>query len=174
MQIQFTTKDVQRFWSKVDKSGDCWIWTGGTATNGYGKFGVQGHKISTHRFAYLLTYGSIPDGKYVCHHCDHRPCCRPDHLFAGTTQDNTADRVHKGRSACGDRSYLHNHPEAVRGTRNGRAKLTEEQVSLIRQLHKNGLSMSQLAGMFGVWKGHIHRIIHYKAWPQEGILQASM
>jgi hypothetical protein len=50
-----------------------------------------------HREAYRLTYGEIPAGLLICHHCDNRACVRPDHLFLGTYKDNAQDMVRKGR-----------------------------------------------------------------------------
>lgn len=93
---------VERFWEKVDRSGGpeaCWPWTGATQ-KGYGAFGLEDGKIvRAHRFMWEITYGPIPDGLNVLHHCDNRPCCNPHptHLFLGTFQDNTLDMVIKGR-----------------------------------------------------------------------------
>lgn len=90
-----------RFWAKVDKSnpGGCWVWTAATSWKGYGKFSTT-HKTfeASHRLAWILTNGLIPDGLHVCHRCDNPPCCRPDHLFLGTALDNHRDMVLKGRS----------------------------------------------------------------------------
>lgn len=96
----------ERFWSKVDKSGECWIWTGCLTNRGYGNFGVRkGYNIPAHRFAYELTCGPIPEGFLACHHCDNRRCVRPDHLFLGSHRDNTQDCIRKGRFCSGDRHH---------------------------------------------------------------------
>ncbi len=59
---------MERFWSKVDKSSDCWIWTGGISSSGYGSFGVGGSKgqmYNAHRVAWELVNGPIPEGMFV-------------------------------------------------------------------------------------------------------------
>jgi hypothetical protein len=85
------------FWQKVDTSGDCWTWTGGRNSFGYGLTKHDGHGIGAHRLAWILTNGSIPANLVVCHHCDNPPCVRPEHLFLGTQQDNIRDASRKGR-----------------------------------------------------------------------------
>jgi hypothetical protein len=88
---------AERFWGRVDRSGDCWLWTGWRQANGYGGLRVKRQAHYAHRVAWTLVNGPIPDGLFVCHHCDNRPCVRPDHLFLGTARDNTRDSIAKGR-----------------------------------------------------------------------------
>jgi hypothetical protein len=88
-----------RFWSKVDTSGDCWLWSAVTDRSGYGMFTVSGRKILAHRFVWELTHGAPPPPNLlVCHTCDVPPCVRPEHLFLGTHTDNTRDMIRKGRA----------------------------------------------------------------------------
>lgn len=87
-----------RFWRYVDKSNKCWLWTG--ATNGrYGKIsrGPGLGLVGAHRASWEIHVGPIPPGMQVLHRCDVTNCVRPDHLFLGTNQDNTNDKVAKGR-----------------------------------------------------------------------------
>lgn len=85
---------IDRFWSKVDRSGECWLWTAGKTADGYGgwRYGHDGQYISlrSHRFAFLVTHGALTEGT-VLHHLCHTPaCCRPDHLVEMTQADHLA------------------------------------------------------------------------------------
>jgi hypothetical protein len=98
-----------RFWSKVKIGAlnECWLWTakariGNTARfDGYGSILgiVNGKKrpCYSHRIAWELTFGAIPDGLCVLHACDVSLCCNPNHLFLGTQTDNMHDCHRKGR-----------------------------------------------------------------------------
>lgn len=96
----------KRFWSKVDKSaGDdaCWLWTAST-THRYGQIATYQNgkrKITqAHRIAWVFSNRTdIPDGMFICHHCDNPTCVNPKHLFIGTVQDNVDDMLRKGRAA---------------------------------------------------------------------------
>ena|SRR6478609_4188748 len=89
----------ERFWAKVEKTDACWLWTASLTKGGYGQFWftLPRKRIDAHRAAWIITNGPIPDGLYVCHHCDTPRCVRPDHLFLGTPHDNTQDVIRKGR-----------------------------------------------------------------------------
>lgn len=94
---------VQRFQAKVQTGDGCWLWTGPHNRCGYGLFWLsrgsrrESRLVLAHRVAYSLEYGAIPDGFLICHHCDNPGCVRPDHLFLGTSRDNTQDMIRKGR-----------------------------------------------------------------------------
>jgi hypothetical protein len=72
---------AERFFAMVEKTDDCWNWTGATCL-GYGQFKGTGDYATrwAHRFAYLLLVGPIPDGLVLDHLCRNRACVNPDHL----------------------------------------------------------------------------------------------
>ena len=95
-----TTKE--RFWEKVDKSGDCWKWIA-HLLKGYGRFRLNNKTWSAHRVSWTLHYGEIPEGMCVLHRCDNPGCVNPEHLFLGTRTDNMKDRDQKGRGSNGNK-----------------------------------------------------------------------
>ena len=82
----------QRFWSKVDKSGECWLWTAATDRKGYGRIWVDGQRRQAHRVAYVLSGGEIPEGMLLDHRCHHTACVRPEHLRLATNKQNQENR----------------------------------------------------------------------------------
>ena len=79
---------VERFWKHVDKSGDCWLWTGGLTPEGYGKFWLNGKHVGAHRVAYALATGGLPDReRHLDHLCRVRHCVRREHLEPVTVRE---------------------------------------------------------------------------------------
>ena len=100
--------DRLRDWLRRMPNG-CIEWTRSTTKFGYGQIAVEGHTTTTHRLAWKLANGPIPDGMHVLHHCDNPPCCNPEHLFVGTHADNMADRDKKGRCHAGEANLVKTH-----------------------------------------------------------------
>jgi hypothetical protein len=189
-----------RFWRCVDLNGPtpsrypdlgpCWIWTGSTGPNGYGH--IWGGPtlplfVATH-VAWTFTYGPIPSGLIICHHCDNPPCVRPEHLFIGSHHDNGLDRVAKGRyrngkpgrqvipgvapiwwrtravERAGLDTVLPLQPATGHGftQRDRQGWLTNSEVQEIRWLHGQGLSNIEIAARFGVARTTISRIVRGK------------
>lgn len=153
----------ERFWTHVDKSNDCWEWRAGKMATGYGSCRYNGSTQTTHRVAWQLTYGPIPAGMFVCHHCDNRICVRPDHLFLGTHADNMRDMAKKGRNyraICTPERPSHN-----RGSGHGLSKLTEPDVAEIRRLYASGHYLQrEIAERFGVNPGTVSGIVGRRSW----------
>lgn len=145
----------QRFWMKVNKTASCWLWTAGTSAGRYGNFTTPEHQkgMKAHRFSWALHYGPIPDGLLVLHKCDVGLCIRPDHLFLGTQADNVKDCEAKGRG-------FHK-----RGSENGRALLSEEQVREIKvQFTGKRGECIKIANKYGVAVSVIRDIRSGKNW----------
>ncbi len=88
----------ERFFKKVKKAIGCWIWQAGTrGKTGYGSFKYNKKTIDAHRMVWMLSFGEIPKGLYVCHTCDNRLCVNIEHLFLASPKDNWLDGVNKGR-----------------------------------------------------------------------------
>ncbi|MEQ6351506.1 HNH endonuclease [Ralstonia pseudosolanacearum] len=150
-----------RLWSRVDMSAgpdSCWLWLGGVNAKGYGQIrrepvgnATRGEKTLTHRVAWELTHGAIPDGLHVCHRCDNPCCVNPAHLWLGTHADNLADMKVKGRAA--------------RGNRSGTARLESRQVQIIKRLLYLGhCSALEVATLLGVSPATIDAIGNQKTW----------
>jgi len=142
-----------RFWAKVKLEEGCWEWQAAKTKDGYGSVGIATSRSAlAHRVVWELTRGPIPEGMYVCHHCDNPSCVRPSHLFLGTQTDNMRDAIEKGRimGSCGEDSPS--------------AKLSEEDVLAIRREYANGCLQDDLAKQYGVTQAHISSIVLRKAW----------
>ena len=92
-------KFMKRFFDKIDKTESCWNFTGANR-NGYGCMKFNGALIDAHRISWIIHFGEIPKGLFICHKCDNRKCVNPDHLFLGTQKDNMKDCFNKGRMVC--------------------------------------------------------------------------
>jgi len=82
---------TERFWAKVDKSGECWIWTGATAGPGYGRmYCGQGGRRNEYAHRLVLEFAGIviSDGLTVDHLCRNTLCVNPDHLDVVTHREN--------------------------------------------------------------------------------------
>ena len=149
--MNFTFTELKRFWSRVKKTkGGCWEWTA-YKSRGYGQIRLQGKTWRVHILSYRLFNTDYKEGLCIRHKCDNPSCVNPRHLELGTTQQNTQDRVKRGRCAM--------------GSRNGKAKLTAEDVIEIRRRYANGLTnYTQLGKLYNVGDNCIRKIIKGITW----------
>ena len=85
-----TTED--RFWSKIDKSGDCWTWTASSNADGYGRFCLNNKMEYAHRVAYEMEHGPVSRALDIDHTCYNKSCVKPAHLRAASRKQNTENR----------------------------------------------------------------------------------
>ena len=144
---------IKRFWSKINvrNKKQCWNWIYCLYPDSYGRFRLNNKLVYSHRLAYLLTFGEIPEGLCVLHKCDNPNCCNSNHLFLGTQSDNINDMTFKRRGRC---NKLGNN-----------SKLTIEQVNIIRKLYKNKkYNQNELANKFNVSASCINHIVNNYNW----------
>jgi hypothetical protein len=125
---------------------------------GYGQFFIEvGRPLEgAHRVAWMLTHGPIPDGLWVLHHCDNPPCCNAErHHYLGTGVDNVRDTIQRGRFVVGDRLRGRDHPLA---------KITVEDVRLIRSMAAAGESQRIVGLRFGISQSMVSQIVLNKLW----------
>lgn len=87
----------------VDSESGCWLWTGPTTPNGYGKFRLPGASEQViHRLLYEHYVGPIGEGLQLDHLCRVRACCRPEHFEQVTASENTwrQDHYERSRTEC--------------------------------------------------------------------------
>lgn len=156
---RFSPTFKERFWSKVSIGDNCWLWVAGL-DEGYGSFtrgrdGVKG-RIRAHVASWTLHYGPVPIGFFVLHHCDNRPCIRPDHLFLGTQADNVLDMISKNRAV---------HPCGINlGETNKNSKLSARDVLEIRSLYRSGRSAYAIAPLFKIHSTTVYQIVRNRTW----------
>jgi len=147
-------KNRELILSRVKFIDECWIWQKGLFPSGYGQVSISGQTLSAHRVSYEIFKGPISKGKMILHtlDCENRNCVNPDHLYEGDHLRNMMDMVSTG---------------ARRGENNSRAKLTTEEVVLIKQKIRDnnylGL-LTDLAYQFKVSLGAIKGIKQGRRW----------
>lgn len=153
------------FWARVNKTSDCWLWTGGIDKDGYG---VLQTKISlsklypfkAHRLSWYLHNGD-PEKMCVLHQCDNPPCVNPDHLFLGTMKDNTGDMMLKGRNRMPSQALLsYEIAQSIR-----------EKIFVAEKLGAP-ITQREVAVTYGVHYKVIWKIVHNKVWTKPNYLEA--
>lgn len=133
--------ETQRFLRRVNIGckSECWEWQGSRNKPGWhGQWRSKGGAIElTHRAAFRLFRGEIPEGMHVLHRCDNPACVNPDHLFLGTQSDNAKDMWAKKRAR----------PKRQIGEQHGMAKLTASIVLEIRASTESGKAIAERLGI---------------------------
>lgn len=154
--LAMTPQDQIRFWSRVDKRGECWEWVRGKFPSGYGAFWIHGRQEYAHRLAYFSSTGQHPGPLEVRHTCDNRACVRPDHLVLGTHADNMRDMAERGRAA------------RLSGEAGPSAKMTWALVDAIRQMAKEGVGVREIGRRVGVSHTSVGNVLQGKSWKSGG------
>lgn len=149
--MNWTQDEINKFWSKVNYPGndqECWEWTAYRDKDNYGK--IEGY--GAHRRAWEFYNGIIPNNLCVCHTCDNPPCCNPEHLFLGTSQENTQDKINKGRQ--------------IKGSEIGTAKMDETDVKqmLTNILESKYTSVQDILRDYIIAKSTFENIIYKNGW----------
>lgn len=129
---------MERFWNKVDKTDNCWRWTGATDGKGYGKLTIADKQVGAHRVSYELLVGAIAPGLRIDHLCRNPPCVNPSHLEPVS--------------------------HAVNTQRGDNAKLTHDDVVVIKQRLAAGETQRAIGDDFGVSNVCISLIKRGKRW----------
>lgn len=168
-EINLTPNDAERFWRNVMKGDGCWT-TKRAKVDDYTSFKCDNGSLRrSHRVAYTIAYGPIPEGLSICHKCDNKRCVRPDHLFAGTSHDNNADFMAKGLSVKKCITTAKITPDQVLAIREDGANLEHPQDIGI----KYGLSQSQvieiLEGRSWAWvdRSYVPLVVKNLKWPRK-------
>jgi hypothetical protein len=151
LELGFTESIVERFNRKLGRiPNGCLIWLGATHGFGHGVIsrGGRGTGVeSAHRVAWMLANGPIPEGKFVCHHCDTPPCCEVTHLYIGDAASNTDDIRRRGRF------------NALRGEDSPRCRISDETVRQMRAEYPAVRSYTKVGRMHGVDASYARSII---------------
>ena len=128
----------RRFDDHGDPNG-CWTWLGKINADGYGT--VEKEHWGTamaHRLFYMRYRGEIAAGLEIDHLCRTRHCVNPDHLEVVTKAEN-----------------------ARRGMN---CKLVPEQVRLIKEWKRQGMSYGYIAGKIGISDAQVGKICKGLSW----------
>jgi len=179
------------FHAHTVRNGDCLEWTG-MLLNGYACYKWNGKPSMVARIVYRLAVAEIGKDQFIDRICNNRKCVRQSHLRLVSKEvigikrinalpvgDDHYFRKHPEKAIRGEDHYFRKHPEKVirgddhylrqkpykvRGENNPSAKLTEDDVRSIRNLHSEGSTQSDIARRFNVSLSTVHLIVHRKKW----------
>lgn len=139
-----------RLEGNIKKEEDCWIWQGKINQHGYGEIMIDRKRRTVHRVSYEFYKQKINKDLLIRHICNNRRCINPDHLLHGDLLANMRDMVKSGRSC--------------RGERHHNSKFNNNEINMIRKMHKNGESQTEIAKKFNVSQPCIGYIVRHDSW----------
>lgn len=85
---------------QLELTDNCWLWHGCLNSDGYPAISWNGnYNVKGHRAMFQIYYPDIDiQGQSIRHTCDNPLCMNPSHLLVGTSLENVADRVRRGRT----------------------------------------------------------------------------
>lgn len=111
--IYITHGVEKRFWDKVEKTESCWNWIGAINPSGHAVLKIEGKNRGAHRISYAIHNGEIPENLCILHKCHNAKCVNPEHLYAGTPQQNSQDEIDRKNT----RKYKCENPTKYIGVR---------------------------------------------------------
>ena len=142
--------------SRITPAG-CEEWEWAKDGKGYGGLWDGERLRGTHVLAWELENGrKAKNGYQVNHRCNNSLCCRPDHLYEGTQQDNMDDAA---------RSGIH------KNEKNGRSKLKsiQEAIDIRRRYAAGGITQENLGEEYGVSGGAVNNIVNHRTWKENNV-----
>lgn len=148
-------------WERIEKytmpepNSGCWLWNGACGNDGYPRITIGSLKDNSKRSARVSRLvcekiHGLPDNMQALHRCDNVNCVNPDHIYPGTSSQNTKDCIDRNRRT-----------QIKRGEKNNMAVLVPEDVLHIRSSEKSGV---ELAAKYGVSQALISLIRSRKLW----------
>jgi len=131
--MEFTDEQKERFWAKVNKTDNCWLWTRYCDNVGYGHYTINNKTYKVHRLSWLLAGNIIPEDHVIRHKCKSKNCVNTEHLETGTHAENTADRIRDGTTNLGKKWT--------------QRKLTPEEIQA-KQIKKNNKAEKDIINIF--------------------------
>lgn len=154
--IELVKDGANALWRRVERGANdqCWLWQGHRNAKGYGRIRLARKLWLTHRIAAAIKCNGLAAGDIVCHSCDTPSCCNPAHLTIGSLQDNSRDKVSKGRQW------------RPIGEKNVKAKLSW---SKVREIRASNDCCVVLAERYGVHESTINDVRGHRTWvPDDG------
>lgn len=141
----FAGKDGFIYSTKTTLTPKALTYAKGNKGRGYYQVCLDGKTRSAHRLIYEAFKGKIPLNKVVSHRDGNRYNNKPDNLLCETQKENLARKKEHGTDD--------------NGFRNSRSKITEEQLTEIKELLTNSqLTHQQIGDKFGVSRTVITKI----------------